>query len=255
MATEELALDTGAPGSGPLAVSVRNLSVNFTVYAERSLTLRQVVSRGFRGRESTTVEAVKDVSFDIAVGEAVGIVGYNGSGKSTLLAAIAGLLPPARGEVKVRTQPSLLSVGSALNPELSGYRNIVIGGLAMGLNMGEIKAMQDEVAEFTELGDALARPMKTYSSGMKARLAFAIATLQEPDILLIDEALAVGDKRFKQKSLARVRDIQERAGTIIMVTHSLDEVRTTCSRAMWMHEGEVRLDGSVEYVLGHYADT
>ena len=149
-------------------------------------------------------------------------------------------------------QPVLLGVGAALKGELSGYRNIQLGGLAMGLSISQIRDLQEEVAEFTELGEALSRPLMTYSSGMKARLSFAIATLQQPDILLIDEALAVGDKHFRSKSLQRVREIQEAAGTIVMVTHNLDEIRNTCTRAIWMHEGTVVEDGEVEPVLAAY---
>lgn len=250
MATElsERASET----SSAIAVSVQDVSITFKVYAERRLSLREVVSRGFRSRDALKVEAVKSANFDVNVGEAVGIVGFNGSGKSTLLGAIAGLLVPDHGRVLVTEQPVLLGVGAALKGELSGYRNIQLGGLAMGLSIGQIRDLQEEVAEFTELGEALDRPLMTYSSGMKARLSFAIATLQQPEILLIDEALAVGDKHFRTKSLQRVREIQEAAGTIIMVTHSLDEIRNTCTRAIWMHDGVVMEDGEVDHVLAAY---
>lgn len=235
-----------------VAVSVQDLSITFRVYSERKLSLREIASRGFRSRESQKVEAVKQASLDIRVGEAVGIVGFNGSGKSTLLAAIAGLLVPEHGRVLVRHQPVLLGVGAALKGELSGYRNIELGGLAMGMSISQIRSLQEQVGDFTELGEALNRPLSTYSSGMKARLSFAVATLQQPEILLIDEALAVGDKHFRAKSLDRIRAIQQAAGTIIMVTHNLDEVRKTCTRAIWMHNGEIMEDGDVDDVLASY---
>ena len=152
----------------------------------------------------------------------------------------------------VRAQPTLLGVNAALKPELSGHRNIVVGGLAMGLKLTEVRAHMDDIAEFTELGEALDRPLRTYSSGMRARLAFSIATIHTPEILLIDEALAVGDKKFRAKSLARVREMQAEAGTIVMVTHNLDEVRKTCTRAVWLDQGILRMHGEVEPVLEAY---
>lgn len=238
--------------AAPLTVVVRDLHVRYQVYADRQLTLRRLVSQRFSGRESTEVHAVRGVTFDVHEGEAVGIVGSNGSGKSTLLAAIAGLLPPSSGEVLVRSQPSLLGINAALKPDLSGRRNIVIGSLAMGLPMDEVRTELERVAEYTELGDALDRPLRTYSSGMRSRLAFAIATIRTPDILLIDEALAVGDQHFRAKSLARVREMQAEAGTILMVTHNLNEIRSTCSRVIWLDRGELRADGDVAEVLAAY---
>lgn len=236
----------------PLTVSVRELHVRFRVYSDHRLTLRQLTARGFRSREVTSVHAVKGISFDIHKGEAVGIIGRNGSGKSTLLRAIAGLEHPSSGEVLVRSQPQLLGVGSVLNPQLSGYRNVILGALAMGLRRSEIEARMDEVIEFTELGESMGRPLRTFSSGMRARLTFAVATLQVPDILLIDEALAVGDRGFRTKSLQRVREIQADAGTIVMVTHNLNEIKETCQRTIWLNDGVVELDGPTAEVLAAY---
>jgi teichoic acid transport system ATP-binding protein len=245
----------GDPPSASPAIVVEDLHVRFKVYADQRITLRQQLARGFRSRDATEVHAVRGVSLRIDPGEVVGLLGLNGSGKSTLVGAIAGLLPPTSGRVLVRSQPVLLGVQSALIPDLSGYRNITIGCLAMGMPMGTIRERLDEVAEFTELGVALDRPLRTYSSGMKARLAFAIATLESPDILLIDEALAVGDRSFKQKSLDRVRQLQEAAGAVVMVTHSLGEVSSSCTRAVWMEAGTIVADGDVEEVLRAYKDS
>jgi len=247
-----LVASSGSPVTGSPAVVIDDLHVSFSAYAEHSLTLRELFTRGFRRRQVSQVRAVRGVSLQINAGEVIGVVGANGSGKSTLMGAIAGLLPPTSGSVLVRSQPVLLGVTSALIPEATGYRNIIVGCLAMGMSMSTIKSRMHEVAEFTELGPALDRPLRTYSSGMKARLAFAIATLESPDILLIDEALAVGDREFKKKSLARVRQLQAEAGAVIMVTHNLSEVRSSCTRAIWMHEGLVRADGTVEDVLAGY---
>ena len=237
---------------GALAVAVRDLFVSYRVYAERRNALRQMFALGGRRRESRLVEALRGVSIDIRYGESVGVVGPNGSGKSTLLSAVAGLIAPTAGEVLVDQPPVLLGVGAALKGDLSGYRNITLGCLAMGLPMTEVKASVDAIADFTELGEALERPLRTYSSGMRARLAFAIATLQRPELLLIDEALAVGDRRFREKSLARIREIQAHAGAILMVTHNLEEVRTSCTRAIWIEEGVVKADGTADEVVDAY---
>jgi len=235
-----------------LAVSVRNVDVKYQVYEERFFSARELVARGFRSRKSTTVHAVKNVSLDIPVGEAVGIVGSNGSGKSTLLRAIAGLQALADGKIYVRGEAQLLGVGAALKPLLSGYRNVLLGGLAMGLPRSEILEQMDEIVEFSGLGNAMGRPMNTYSSGMRARLAFSIATLRIPDILLIDEALAVGDQDFRSRSLDKISEIRDRAGTVIMVTHNLAEIRQTCGRAVWIESGSLVADGSVTTVLDSY---
>ncbi len=243
---------TSSTSTARLAISVRDLHIRFKVYSEQTYSMRRLFSRGFKTRAAEEVHAVRGISVDIGVGEVVGVLGSNGSGKSTLLGAMSGLLAPTEGQVLVRSQPVLLGVNAALKKDLSGHRNIYLGCLAMGMTMSEIRERIDEVAEFTELGKALYRPMRTYSSGMRARLAFAIATLQRPDILLIDEALAVGDRHFRAKSLERVRELQTEASTIVMVTHNLNEIRSTCSRAIWINQGKVHMDGSVEEIIDTY---
>jgi len=235
-----------------VSVSVRRLDIKYKVYEDQVFSARELVGRGFRSRKSTIIHAVKDMSFDFHVGEAVGIVGSNGSGKSTLLRAIAGLQPPAGGSVLVRGEPHLLGVGAALKPALSGYRNVMLGGLAMGMTRDEVEAQLDAVQEFSGLGEAMTRPMNTYSSGMRARLSFSIATLRIPDVLLIDEALAVGDQEFRAKSLARINEIRSQASTVVMVTHNVNEIRQTCTRCLWLERGELIADGDVADVLGRY---
>ena len=235
-----------------VSVSVRDLDIRYKVYEDQVFSARELVSRGFRSRKSTIIHAVKHMSFDCYVGEAVGIVGSNGSGKSTLLRAIAGLQSPASGAVLVRGEPHLLGVGAALKPALSGYRNVMLGGLAMGMTRAEVEAEIDSVREFSGLGDAIARPMDTYSSGMKARLAFSIATLRVPEVLLIDEALAVGDQDFRTRSLERINEIRSQASTVVMVTHNLNEIRATCGRCLWMENGVILDDGPTEIILERY---
>ena len=174
------------------------------------------------------------------------------SDADTMLRAIAGLQSLESGSIKVRGEAQLLGVGAALKPTLSGYRNVMLGGLAIGLTRAEVEARMQGVVEFSGLADAMGRPMSTYSSGMRARLAFSIATLRVPDILLIDEALAVGDKEFRERSLARINDIREQAGTVVMVTHNLGEIRATCNRVIWLSDGALRADGAVDDVLEAY---
>lgn len=251
MLTPEGAAPSPQP-SQDLAVFVEDLAVQFSVYAESQLSVRELAARGFRSRQSSVVEAIRGVSMTIHVGEAVGIVGSNGSGKSTLLRAMAGLQSPSQGRVLVRSQPQLLGVAPALNRALTGRRNIELGTLAMGWSMDDVRENMEAVIEFSEVGDAIDRPLKTYSSGMRARLAFSIATLRTPDILLIDEALAVGDRKFRNKSLERLNEIKKDAGAVIMVTHNLNEIRSTCSRTIWMESGLVVADGETEEILEAY---
>ncbi|MFN3255095.1 MAG: ABC transporter ATP-binding protein [Ilumatobacter sp.] len=243
---------TGSISTRPISILAEGVDIRYKVYEDRSFSARKLVSGGFAGRRAIEVHAVKSASFTVHVGEAVGVVGTNGSGKSTLLRAVAGLQSLASGSIKVRGEVGLLGVGAALKPSLSGYRNVYLGGLAVGLSKDEIDAKLPEIVEFSGLGEAMARPMATYSSGMKARLAFSISTLKVPDILLIDEALAVGDKDFREKSLARLNEIREQAGTIMMVTHNLNEIRQSCTRAIWLDQGELLADGAVDEVVERY---
>lgn len=236
------------------SIVVEDVYVRYRVYEDRQLQLSQLARRGFRRKVGSEVEAVNGVSLCIRTGESVGLIGPNGSGKSTLLRCIAGVQPLASGRVLVRGRPQLLAVNAALDRRLSGRRNIYLGGLAMGLSLDDIERRIDEVIEFAELEDAIGRPMRTYSSGMKARLAFSIATMSRPPILLIDEALAVGDRRFRNKSLERLRSMQQHASTLVMVTHNLKEVRTTCSRAIWLEAGRVLMDGPTDEVVTAYED-
>lgn len=252
-ATEQGRSDEGgALAAPPLSVRIRNLNIHYRVYEERRVSARELVRRGFRSRSAVDVHAVKDVDLDLSVGEAVGIVGSNGSGKSTLLRAIAGLQAKSSGTVEVRGEPHLLGVTAALQPLLSGYRNIILGGLAMGLSLEQVEERMDDVIEFSGLDAAIGRPMRTYSSGMRSRLAFSIATLRVPEILLVDEALAVGDKAFRERSLQRLRDIREQANTVVLVSHNLNEIRSTCDRAVWLEQGVLRADGATPEVLELY---
>lgn len=201
------------------------------------------------------VAAVKDVSFVAHHGESIAIIGRNGSGKSTLLRALAGLIPPTGGDVYLSGRASLLGVNAALMRELSGRRNVLIGGQALGLTPRQVQERLPEIMEFAELEDAIDLPMKAYSSGMAARLRFAISTAAVPDILMIDEALATGDAEFRRKSKKKIAEIQQRAGTVFLVSHSESTIRSMCERALWMDQGELVMDGPVDAVMDAYQES
>ncbi|WP_245542981.1 ABC transporter ATP-binding protein [Ruania albidiflava] len=199
------------------------------------------------------VHAVRGVSFVAHHGESIGIVGMNGAGKSTLLRAVAGLMPVSSGDVYVSGTSALLGVNAALIKSLTGERNIMIGGLALGLTKAEVQERYDDIVEFAGLQDFIHLPMKAYSSGMAARLRFAISTAAVPDILMIDEALATGDASFRARSQKRIEQIRERAGTVFLVSHSIRAVRNMCDRAIWLDQGKVVDDGPSGEVMDRYA--
>lgn len=199
------------------------------------------------------VHAVRGVSFVAHHGESIGIVGMNGAGKSTLLRAVAGLMPVSSGDVYVSGSSALLGVNAALIKALTGERNIMIGGLALGLTKKQVEERFDDIVEFAGLQDFIHLPMKAYSSGMAARLRFAISTAAVPDILMIDEALATGDASFRARSQKRIEQIRGRAGTVFLVSHSIRAVRNMCDRAIWLDEGRVVDDGPSDEVMDRYA--
>ncbi|WP_399138543.1 ABC transporter ATP-binding protein [Streptomyces sp. NBUA17] len=201
------------------------------------------------------VHAVKNVSFVAYRGEAIGLIGTNGSGKSTLLKAVAGLLPVENGRIYTDGQPSLLGVNAALMNDLTGERNVYLGGLAMGMSRTQIKERYQEIVDFSginEKGDFITLPMRTYSSGMAARLRFSIAAAKDHDVLLVDEALATGDRSFQKRSEERIRELRKHAGTVFLVSHSNKSIRDTCDRVLWLERGELRMDGPTEDVLKEY---
>ncbi|WP_177001356.1 ABC transporter ATP-binding protein [Streptomyces sp. cf386] len=201
------------------------------------------------------VHAVKKVSFVAYRGEAIGLIGTNGSGKSTLLKAVAGLLPVENGRIYTDGQPSLLGVNAALMNDLTGERNVFLGGLAMGMSREQVKDRYQEIVDFSginEKGDFITLPMRTYSSGMAARLRFSIAAAKDHDVLLIDEALATGDRSFQKRSEARIRELRKHAGTVFLVSHNNKSIRDTCDRVLWLERGELRMDGPTDAVLKEY---
>lgn len=234
-------------------VDARHVSVTYRVYEQRSMGLRERVIQRKMRRAYREIKAVQDVSLVLRRGEALGLVGPNGSGKSTLLSALTGLIPVDSGDIFVRSRPGFLQVGTAMQPELTGRRNIVLGCLGAGMTRQEIAEKIDDIIDFSGLIDAIDLPMKTYSSGMKARLVFAVATAQIPEILLIDEALAVGDQQFRKKSSDRIDEIRAEAGAVVLVSHSSVDIGQMCSRVIWLDHGRVVMDGPTDEVLELYS--
>ncbi|WP_417235158.1 ABC transporter ATP-binding protein [Arthrobacter sp.] len=242
-------------GRHPVVV-VDDLHVTYKVFSSGKKAgkagLRRLMSSPVRGMRS--VEALRGVTFTAYANESIGIIGPNGSGKSTLMRAIVGLTPPSRGAVYASSRPNMLGVGAALMPDLSGDKNITLGGLALGFTREEIEHLREDIIAFAELEDFIDLPMRTYSSGMSARLKFAIAAAKQHDILIVDEALAVGDARFHRRSEAKIREIRENAGTVFHVSHSMKSIKDTCNRALWINQGKLEMDGEPAEVIKAYRE-
>lgn len=240
-----------APQESPLTVVAQGVKVRYQVpHTDRTppTTLRGRLTR----RRMVSVAAVRGVSFTARSGEFIGIIGRNGSGKSTLLRVLAGLEAPSRGTVLTSAKPMLLGVSAALIPELTGAENVKLGGLAMGLSPRQVEDMFEDVVELSALGDAIDLPMRTYSSGMAARLKFAISLGADPSILMIDEALSTGDATFAERSKRAMDDMLARAGTVFLVNHAAQTIENMCSRAIWMERGRVVMDGDALEVARKY---
>ncbi|MCA5892741.1 ABC transporter ATP-binding protein [Isoptericola sp. NEAU-Y5] len=239
-------------GKAKQVAAAGNENVREAKAPKRSFVKRLLSSTSQHVGAVSEVHAVRGVSFVAHHGESIGIVGINGSGKSTLLRAITGLIPPHQGAVYAAGEPALLGVNAALMPQLTGERNIWIGGLALGLTPKQVEERFDDVVDFADIGDFVYMPMKTYSSGMGARLRFAISSAATPDILMIDEALATGDAAFKARSKARIDEVRKDAGTIFLVSHSISTIDAMCTRVLWLHQGQLVMDGPTDEVLAQY---
>lgn len=232
------------PSAAP-AVIVRDVAVDYRLFGRRARS-----SRADAG--GTRFRAVDGVSFSALTGETVGVIGRNGSGKSTLLRAIAGLMPVAHGTIHASAIPVLLGVGAALKGDLTGRQNIVLGGTALGTRRREIVDRIDSVIEFSGLESAIDRPFRTYSSGMKARLQFAVSTAVQPKVLLVDEALAVGDEEFRVRSNQRIQELVGGASTVFLVSHSLSTIVDRCDRVLWLDSGRQTMWGPAAEVAEAY---
>jgi teichoic acid transport system ATP-binding protein len=248
--------DMPAADSRPPAVVVDDVHVEYKVLAtgkraKQSETGRKLLQRG---RKTRRVHALKGVSFVAHEGESIGVIGSNGSGKSTLMRASVGLTPTTQGSIYASSRPAMLGVGAALLRDLSGESNVMLGGLALGMSVAEITEQYDDIVEFAGIRDFISYPMRTYSSGMTARLKFAIATARTHEILIVDEALGVGDRNFRKRSEDRIREIRDAAGTVFLVSHSMKSIRDTCDRVLWINKGDLMMDGDPDEVIAAYED-
>jgi ABC-type polysaccharide/polyol phosphate transport system ATPase subunit len=229
-----------------ISISVQNVSQVFRVIQERPDTVRELFAKFARKHAGhRDFEAVSGVSFDVRRGEIVGLIGRNGSGKSTLLKIIAGVYRPTTGTVVVNgTLAPLIELGAGMHPELTGRENILLNGLLMGYSKEIMRQRQEKIIEFADIGDFIDSPVKQYSSGMYMRLAFSVATEVDPDILVVDEILAVGDFAFQEKCFDRLRAFRDLGKTIVLVTHSMSQIEDYCDRAILLEKGKLTVDGT-----------
>lgn len=242
--------------SSEIAIEATGVSKVYSLYRQPSDRLKQMLWGRWRGNKTPyfqSFDALRDVSFSIAPGEVVGIVGRNGAGKSTLLQMVCGTLQPSAGAIQVHGRvAALLELGAGFNPDFTGIENIYMNGAILGLSRAQLDARLDGILAFAELGDFIHQPVKTYSSGMYMRLAFAVAISVEPDILVIDEALSVGDGAFARKSFDRIMALKDAGKTILFCSHSMYQVEALCSRALWIEAGALRMAGSAAAVTSAY---
>ena len=237
-----------------VAVSVRNLGLTYTTAIDRRPTLKARL-KSLGGKQTRTIRALDDVNLDIEYGQVLGVIGTNGAGKSSLMRVIAGILPPSQGRVEVYGSVStLLALGVGFNPAMSGRDNVLLGGLAAGMSRDEIEQHFDEIADFSELGEAIDSPMRSYSSGMYARLAFSVAATVRSDILIVDEALSTGDAKFKEKSLNRIKELRSEDRALILVSHAMRTLRETCNDIAWLHKGKLIQRGEPNTVIDAYQE-
>lgn len=235
------------------AIEVNNLVVRYK-YLNKMSIKKSLFS--IKKSNIETFEAVHGISFQVPEGQIMGVVGKNGSGKSTMLKAIAGIFTADEGEIDLHGHSiSLLSIGVGFDKRLSGRENIFLSGLLLGFSEKQIKEKMDEIIEFSELGNFIDKPVKTYSSGMYSKLAFSITAILETEIMLIDEVLSVGDAKFKKKSYKKMKSlINQKNRTVIIVSHSSDTLRKLCDIILWLHDGNIKMLGSVEEVLPAYEE-
>jgi len=236
------------------AVRVENVSVRYAMPGERFSTFKEYAIRRLQGRVSRqALWAVRNVSFEVGRGEVYGLIGRNGAGKSTLLKVIARVLRPTSGRVRIegRVAP-LLEFGAGFHPELTGRENVFLNGALLGFTRRQMQEKFDRIVDFAELWAFIDAPLRTYSSGMAARLGFAVATDVDPEVLIVDEVLAVGDEAFQNKCEARMSGFRDRGATILLVSHNVRTVRGLCSRAVWLEQGNVKAEGPAQAIVEEY---
>lgn len=233
-------------------IKVKNVSKDFIIYGDKANTLKEKIIR-FNSSKKESFHVLKNINLEINRGETVALIGVNGSGKSTLLKLITKIIYPTKGSIVVSGKlTSLLELGAGFHQDFSGRENIYFNASIFGLTRKEIDDRINDIIEFSELGDFIDSPVRTYSSGMYMRLAFSVAINVDADILLIDEILAVGDKHFQDKCLNKLLELKKQGKTMVFVSHSADSVRFLCDRAVWLSEGKIRMDGKTDDVLSEY---
>ncbi len=242
------------PIEAELMIRLENIAVRYRAPQERVGTFKEYAIRLLQRRvRFTDFFALTDISLDVHRGEIFGIIGRNGAGKSTLLKVVSRVLIPTRGRVFLAGQVSpLLELGAGFHPELTGRENVLLNGTLLGHSLRELEAHMQEIVAFAELGTFIDAPLRTYSSGMAARLGFAVATAWQPEILLVDEILAVGDEAFRRKCQARLQDFRDVGTTVLMVSHDLSSIGSLCARAAWLERGVIKAIGPAGHVIEEY---
>ncbi len=239
-----------------IAIKVTHVSKDFKLYYDKSHTLKEKLLFFSKKNKSKDhiLHVLKDINLEVNKGESVALIGTNGSGKSTLLKLMTKIIYPNKGRITTNGKlTSLLELGAGFHDDFTGRENIYFNASIFGLTRGEIDKKLDDIIEFSELHDFIDNPVRTYSSGMYMRLAFSVAINVQADILLIDEILAVGDHHFQDKCFKKLLELKDSGKTIVIVTHNMDQVKKFCDRAVWLYEGEIRMDGKVEEVLDEYS--
>lgn len=237
-----------------LAAAIRDVSLKFRMEQNRADSLKEFCVRWLRhDLDAEEFFALREISLEAEQGDVIGIIGHNGAGKSTLLKVIAGIMKPTHGSVEVHgSVVPMLELGSGFDPELSGRENVYLNGAVLGYSKKFLDSRYREILDFSELGGFIEAPLRTYSSGMLARLAFSVACMVEPDILIVDEILSVGDADFQEKSYARMMELMTGGTTVFFVSHSLKQIRQMCSRVVWLEHGRMQAQGDTETICDRY---
>lgn len=235
-------------------ITVEHVSMKFNLASEKFDNLKEYFIKTMIKQVSyDEFWALKDVSFEVQRGDSIGLIGLNGSGKSTMLKTIAGVLKPTKGKVTVRgTTAPLIELGAGFDMDLTAYENVFLNGALLGYNRKQMEEFYEDIVDFAELRDFMHVPVKNFSSGMVSRLAFAIATVGTPDILIVDEVLAVGDFRFQQKCQERIQKMRDNGTTILFVSHSIGQVREVCNKVVWLEKGNLKMQGEVNEICTIY---
>ena len=235
-------------------INVEHVSMRFNLSSEKFDSFKEYVIKSLEKQVSyDEFWALKDVSFEVKRGDSLGLIGLNGSGKSTMLKTIAGVLKPTKGKVTVGGNIApLIELGAGFDMDLTARENVFLNGALLGYNRAQMEAQYDDIVEFSELGEFMDVPVKNFSSGMVSRLAFAIATIGIPDILIVDEVLSVGDFRFQEKCEARIQNMKDQGTTILFVSHSIEQVKKICNKAVWLEHGVLKMFGDAQEICGIY---